>query len=454
MNSPRASHPSVTQAPPPPAPFWAACRFWFKLGWISFGGPAGQIAILHQELVIRRRWISEKRFLHALNFCMVLPGPEAQQLTTYMGWLMHKTLGGLVAGLLFVLPSLFVLVGLSWLYVTCADWPILRSAFEGIKPAVTAIVIHAAHRIGTRLMKQPRLWTISVGAFIGVVVLQWPFALILCLAAAVAWLWHRIDPRAFTSGSAHVSHASEHAKAWIDDDTPLPAHAQVGVSAGWRVVAVGVVLACVPLAWALLTQGVDHLLVQLGWFFTKAALLTFGGAYAVLPYVHQGAVVEQGWLTASQMMDGLALGETTPGPLIMVVAFVGFLAGHATHWPGVESAFWSGFLAACWVTWFTFLPSFVFILAGAPWVERTQRQLQWAAPLTGISAAVLGVMAQLALTFAQHSLWPLGLAGPLNWGAMLIAVCSAVALIRFKRGVWEVIALSALAGVGLSWLQS
>ena len=404
--------------------------------------------MLHQELVVRQRWISEKRFLHALNYCMVLPGPEAQQLVTYMGWLMHKTWGGLVAGALFVLPSLCVLVALSWLYVTYADWPWVAHAFAGIKPAIVAIVAHAAFRIAGRVLTHPGLWILSLGAFVAMAVLQWPFALILIGAAFIAWLGSRMAPEAL-SAQRNVSHfaSSLHTRAWIDDDTPLPAHAQVSAWHSVRVVWAGLLLWALPLVLVWAVFGGGHLLMDLAWFFTKAALLTFGGAYAVLPYVHQGAVVEYAWLSSAQMMDGLALGETTPGPLIMVVAFVGFLAGHAQAMAGSADAFAWGLLAASWVTWFTFLPSFVFILAGAPWVERTQDQLNWSAPLSGVSAAVVGVIAHLALSFAQHGFWPQGGSGPIQWSSVAIAVLGLVALVKFKRNVLELVVFSALAGL-------
>lgn len=437
---------AVTLEAPQPPSFATACRFWFKLGCLGFGGPAGQIAMLHQELVVRQRWISEKRFLHALNYCMVLPGPEAQQLVTYMGWLMHKTWGGLVAGTLFVLPALFVLVGLSWLYVSHADGPWVGHAFAGVKPAIVAIVAHAACRIAGRVWVHKGLWALSLFAFVAMAVLQWPFALILALAASIAWLWSRIDPHAFGSRDPGAQALAERPRAWIDDDTPLPAHAQGGVLRSLRVVMLGLLLWALPLL-LVAAMGWSHLLLDLAGLFTKAALLTFGGAYAVLPYVHQAAVIEQGWLTSAQMMDGLALGETTPGPLIMVVAFVGFLAGHAHALSGGQPEFAWGVLAAVWVTWFTFLPSFVFILAGGPWVEGTQGRANWTAPLTGVSAAVVGVIAHLALTFAQQGFWPEGWAGPVQWESVAIACMGFVALVRFKRSVLELIAWSALAGL-------
>lgn len=340
----------------------AALRFWLKLGFISFGGPAGQIAIMHTELVERRRWISERRFLHALNYCMLLPGPEAQQLATYIGWLLHRSWGGIIAGGLFVLPSLLVLTALSWIYAAYGSLPAVAGLFYGIKPAVTAIVLHAAHRIGSRALKNPALWAIPMAA----------------LTALYGW------------------------------------------------------------------QGAY---TQMGWFFTKAALLTFGGAYAVLPYIYQGAVDHHAWLTAAQMIDGLALGETTPGPLIMVVAFVGFVAGYFHELLGPGNLFLAGALGATLVTWFTFLPSFLFILGGGPLVEATKEDLKFTAPLTAITTAVVGVILNLALFFGYHVLWPRGWSGRFDWISALIALAAAIALFRYRRGVIQVIAGCAATGL-------
>ncbi|HET8869705.1 MAG TPA: chromate efflux transporter, partial [Aquabacterium sp.] len=346
--------------------FWQALLFWLKLGFISFGGPAGQIAVMHEELVVRRRWISERRFLHALNYCMVLPGPEAQQLATYIGWLLHRTWGGIVAGALFVLPSLFILIGLSWVYMAYGQIGWVAGLFYGIKPAVTAIVLQAAHRIGTRALKNHALWMIAACAFVAIFAFNVPFPLIVALAALIGHVGGRIRPVYFQTGGQHASSKSSYGPALIDDDTPTPAHARFSPIRFLRVAVSGLLLWSIPLGLLGLLFGWQHTLTQMGWFFTKAALLTFGGAYAVLPYVYQGAVDHHHWLSATQMMDGLALGETTPGPLIMVVAFVGFVGGYGQALFGPEALGWAGAAAASVVTWFTFLPSFVFILVGGP----------------------------------------------------------------------------------------
>ncbi len=439
-----------TEHPPEPVSLRQALSFWLKLGFISFGGPAGQIALMHAELVERRRWISEKRFLHALNYCMVLPGPEAQQLATYIGWLMHRTWGGVVAGALFVLPSLFILIALSWLYIAWGHTALVAGLFYGIKPAVTAIVLQAAHRIGTRTLRNRVLWAIAAAAFVAIFAFGAPFPFIVALAALVGLVGGRLAPGSFRPAGARGALASGQAPALIDDHTPMPVHARFAWFRLLRVLLAGAVLWCVPMGLLLVLCGVDHTLTQMGWFFTKAALLTFGGAYAVLPYVYQGAVDHFGWLTAGQMMDGLALGETTPGPLIMVVAFVGFVGGYAKALFGPDALWLAGAVAASLVTWFTFLPSFLFILAGGPLVESTHNELQFTAPLTAITAAVVGVILHLALFFGYHLLWPQGLGGGLDVTAALIAAGAAIALLRFRRNVIHVIAVCALLGLAVS----
>src|SRR5574343_1605164 len=426
--------------------FWHAFLFWLKLGFISFGGPAGQIAIMHTELVERRRWISEKRFLHALNYCMVLPGPEAQQLATYIGWLMHRTWGGVVAGALFVLPSLLILIALSWLYIAFGDVPVVAGLFYGIKPAVTAIVVQAAHRIGARALRNRWLWAIAAASFVAIFALALPFPLIVLLAALVGHVGGRMAPDAFRSGGGHGGRAHHWGPALIDDDTPTPEHARFSVARLLRVALAGAVLWCVPMGLLSAVYGWDHTLTQMGWFFTKTALLTFGGAYAVLPYVYQGAVGHYGWLSPTQMIDGLALGETTPGPLIMVVAFVGFVGGYVKQLFGPDALFLAGAVAASLVTWFTFLPSFLFILAGGPLVESTHNALKFTAPLTAITAAVVGVILNLAMFFGYHVLWPKGFAGSFEWLSALIALGAAVALFRFKANVIHVIGVCAVIG--------
>jgi len=427
-----------------------AFRYWWKLGWISFGGPAGQIAIMHRELVEEKRWISEGRFLHALNYCMVLPGPEAQQLATYIGWLMHRAWGGIVAGALFVLPSLFVLIALSWIYMAFGDVPLVAGALYGVKPAVTAIVLHAAWRIGSRALKSPALWAIAAAAFIAIYAFAVPFPAIVLAAGLLGALGGRLVPKAFAGGSAHAAAAAAHMPAVIDDDTPTPVHARFRWSRLAAVIAISLLLWIVPLGGLVAALGSDGVLPQMGWFFTKAALVTFGGAYAVLPYVVQGAVENFGWLTAPQMIDGLALGETTPGPLIMVVAFVGFVGGWAKQVFGPENLFLAGAAAATVATWFTFLPSFMFILAGGPLVESTHGQLRFTAPLTGITAAVVGVIVNLAVFFAIHVLWPAGMRGRFDHVSALIGIAAAFALFRYKVGVIPVILACAAAGLVLA----
>jgi len=440
----------TSPARPAPVSFWQALRFWLKLGFISFGGPAGQIAIMHAELVERRRWISEKRFLHALNYCMVLPGPEAQQLATYIGWLMHRSWGGIAAGALFVLPSLFILIGLSWLYMAHAQSPVVAGLFYGLKPAVTALVVHAAHRIGTRALKNGWLWLIAAAAFGAIYVFDLPFPLIVLGAAAVGAVGGRRAPGVFAVGGHGGAQLAGYGPALIDDDTPSPPHALFSWAGLARVLGVGLGLWGTAMALLAARHGWGGALTQMGWFFTKAALLTFGGAYAVLPYVYQGAVEQHQWLTGTQMIDGLALGETTPGPLIMVVAFVGFVGGWASQVFGPDALFAAGAAAATVVTFFTFLPSFVFILAGGPLVETTHGKLKFTAPLTAITAAVVGVILNLALFFAVHVLWPQGLSGRFDWVSALISLGAGIALFRFKAGVMPLLGACAAVGVLLT----
>ncbi|EJN26925.1 chromate transporter, chromate ion transporter family [Pseudomonas sp. GM79] len=429
-----------------------AFLFWLKLGFISFGGPAGQISIMHQELVERRRWISERRFLHALNYCMLLPGPEAQQLATYIGWLMHRTWGGLIAGALFVLPSLFILIALSWLYIAFGEVPVVAGLFYGIKPAVTAIVVQAAHRIGSRALKNNWLWGIAAASFTAIFVFNVPFPLIVLGAAIIGYVGGRLAPERFRTGG-HSAAKKSFGPALIDDDTPPPEHARFNSFKLLRLLLVGAALWVLPMGILTTLFGWEGTLTQMAWFFTKAALLTFGGAYAVLPYVYQGAVGHYGWLTPTQMIDGLALGETTPGPLIMVVAFVGFVGAYVQQVFGPDHVFLAGALAATLVTWFTFLPSFLFILAGGPLVESTHNELRLTAPLTAITAAVVGVILNLACFFGYHVLWPNGFSGQLDWPSALIAIAAAIALFRFKRGVIEVLTGCGLIGLVVHLLR-
>ncbi len=433
---------------PAPVSFWQAFAYWLKLGFVSFGGPAGQISIMHHDLVEHKRWISEKRFLHALNYCMLLPGPEAQQLATYIGWLMHRTWGGLVAGTLFVLPSFFILVGLAYIYMAYGEVPAIAGILYGIKPAVVAIVLFAAYRIGMRALKNKLLWSIAAVAFLAIFALKLPFPLIVLAAASIGYLGSQFYPDCFKAGGGHSNTNKHYGKSLIDDDTPTPRHAIFSWKKLIQIGLVGVAIWLISMA-ALISQfGWNSTFTQMGWFFTKAALLTFGGAYAVLPYVYQGAVEHYQWLSATQMMDALALGETTPGPLVMVNTFVGFVGGWlgtgATHF----GAFASALLAASIVTFFTFLPSFVFILMGGPFIETTHGNLKLTAPLTAITAAVVGVILNLALFFAYHVFYPTGLNGSIDLFAISLSMVALVGLFRLKLSVIPVIIISGLIGMG------
>ena len=432
---------------------WQAFAYWLKLGFISFGGPAGQISMMHQELVEKRRWISEHRFLHALNYTMVLPGPEAQQLATYIGWLMHGTLGGIIAGTLFVLPSLFILIALTWIYLMFGNLPVVAGVLYGIKPAVTAIVIFAAYRIGSRALNNSILWGMAVLAFVAIFVFSVPFPAIVLVAGITGFIGAHYAPDKFRTGGHHGSGKASYGPALIDDDTPLPERARFK----WRrlisFAIVGLVIWAGVMGLMISSYGWQGTLTQMGWFFTKAALVTFGGAYAVLPYVYQGGVDHYHWLTGTQMIDGLALGETTPGPLIMVVAFVGYVGGWTKELFGADSLALAGAAGAAVATLFTFLPSFLFILIGAPAVEATRHEIKFSAPLTGITAAVVGVVINLAVFFAYHVLWPTGLDGQFEWFSLLITLAAFIALFRFKLGIVTVIGLSALIGLVYSLIM-
>lgn len=424
-----------------------ATAYWLKLGFVSFGGPAGQIAMMHHDLVDQKRWISDKRFLHALNYCMILPGPEAQQLATYIGWLMHRTWGGLIAGGLFVLPSLLLLIALSWVYMRFGDLPQVTAMLGGVKPAVVAIVLFAAYRIGSRVLKNRLLWGIALLAFAAISLLQLPFPLVIGAAALIGSVAHHYFPNQLHVMKAHAASHKKHLQALIDDNTPSPAHAKFSFTKMLKWLAAGILLWGVTLGLLTLIYGWQSVLAQMGWFFTKAALLTFGGAYAVLPYLYQGAVEHYQWLTAHQMIDGLALGETTPGPLIMVVAFVGFVGGWSQAVLGTDSLFISGFVAASVVTFFTFLPSFLFILIGAPFIESTQGNLKLSAPLTGITAAVVGVILSLALFFSQHVFFPEQIYNKPDITAVLLAIIALWLLVKRNLSIIKLVGLCAAFGL-------
>ena len=428
-----------------------AFNYWLKLGFISFGGPAGQIAIMYQGLVVEKRWISEARFLHALNFCMLLPGPEAQQLAIYIGWLMHKTIGGLIAGLLFILPSFFILTGLGVLYMQYGDLPMIQSIFSGIKPAVVAIVLFAAYRIGSRVLKNLLLLLIAALSFVGILFFKLPFPLIVLMAAMSGWVASHFMPQAFNAATHKASQNTAHLPTIIDDDTPIPEHAKYQFSRFLKTLTFGIAVGGFAFYLIARAFGVDDLLSQTALFFTKAALLTFGGAYAVLPYVYQGAVEHYHWISATQMMDGLALGETTPGPLIMVITFISFVSGWVNHALPNASLWTSGLATAGVATFFTFVPSFMMIFLGAPFIETTRSQLKLAAPLTAITAAVVGVILNLAVFFALHTFWQ-EKTQQLNITGLIIASLAFVALTKFKANTLVVIIASGLIGLGLGYI--
>ncbi|MCP9823717.1 chromate efflux transporter [Cyanobium sp. L1E-Cus] len=428
-----------------------ASRFWFQLGWVSFGGPAGQIALLQRELVDRRRWLSERRYLHALNYCMLLPGPEAMQLATYLGWLMHGVPGGLIAGGLFVIPSMFVLTALASIYALWGQLPLLASVFAVLKPAVLAIVLMAAWRIGRRTLHTPLLVALAVAGFLALAAFKLPYPVVVISAGLIGLGAARWRPNLLVASKPHGAGSSDPNQdrpgALHDDDSASPDHARFSK----RLLAVTLLLwalaTLAPLAALASFGGWNGILALMARFFTRVALLSFGGAYAVLPYVAQGAVEQFNWLSASQMLDGLALGETTPGPLIMVVAFVGFMGGWNQSIAAGLSP-WPLALAAVLVTvWFTFLPSFGFILAGAPLVEATRGDLRFGAPLSAITAVVVGVIASLALFFAGPVLW---LAGAFNPWAALVVAAALFAQLRLRWSVLQVIGAAAAIGAVLA----
>jgi chromate transporter len=432
----RPSHPSLSEAIP----------YWLKLGFVSFGGPAGQIAMMHQELVEKRRWISEHRFLHALNYCMLLPGPEAIQLAIYIAWLMHGIAGAVVAGMLFFLPAFALLSSLAAVYLAWGDVPLVAGIFYGIKPAVVAVVLFAAWRIGSKALKNEVLYAIAALAFVGIFFFKIGFPWIVLAAGIAGAIGGKLAPAKFKGGGGHGASNKQYGPALIDDDTPPPAHATFS----WG--KLGLMVATFMALWsaAMLAIGSQPTLTAMGEFFTKAAFLTIGGAYAVLPYVYQGAVENYAWLTGAQMMDGLALGETTPGPLIMVVTWVGYLGGVAKEVAANPVA--AGLAGATVATFFTFLPSFLFILAGGPMVESTRGDIKFTAPLTAITAAVVGVIVNLAVFFAWHTFWPKATEAtpfiePFEWLPVIVAIAAFIALWKYKADVMKVIVACALVGL-------
>jgi chromate transporter len=391
-----------------------------------------------------------------------LPGPEAQQLATYIGWLMHGVKGGIAAGVLFVLPSLFILAALTWVYLVFGHVPAVAGILYGIKPAVTAIVVFAAYRIGSRALKNAALWAMAAFAFVAIFAFEIPFPYIVLIAGVIGYFGGRLAPDKFKTGGHHGDGHKDYGPALIDDHTPPPEYARFKWMRVMTYGAVGLLIWCGVMAALYAQFGWQGALTQIGWFFTKAALLTFGGAYAVLPYVYQGGVEQYHWLTGTQMIDGLALGETTPGPLIMVVAFVGFVGGWTRELFGPDSLLLAGMAGATVATFFTFLPSFLFIFLGAPAIEATRGDIKFTSPLTGITAAVVGVILNLAVFFAYHVLWPAGIAAPVSaqtlvsgfeWFSLLLGVAAFVALFRYKIGIIPVIAACGLMGLVYTLLK-
>ncbi|MBB6413471.1 chromate efflux transporter [Mesorhizobium sangaii] len=449
------SQDAVVQGPAAPT-FTEAVKLWAKIGLLSFGGPAGQIALMHKELVEERRWIGEQRFLHALNYCMLLPGPEAQQLAIYVGWLLHRTIGGLVAGILFVVPGAVVMLVLSSLYVLYGDIPPVEALFFGVKAAVLAIVIQAVIRIGRRALKNRVMVSIAASAFIAIYALNVPFPLIILLAGLTGWLGNRVAPALF-SGSAHGKDDVADIKGAVDlmfergelaHLRPTKWHAPRTIAI-WLPIWFGPVL----LIWWL--TGSASVWTEIGRFFSLMAVVTFGGAYAVLAYVAQAAVQSFGWLAPGEMVDGLGLAETTPGPLILVLQFVGFIA--AFRHPGSLDPLLAGSLGALLTLWVTFTPCFFWIFLGAPYIEALRGNKVLSAALGAITAAVVGVIMNLALWFALHVIFHevramgLGMNVPvfssIDWRAALLSCATMIAVLKLKIGMLPTLAGSALAGV-------
>ncbi len=417
-----------------PPTFRQALPVWVKIGLLSFGGPAGQIALMHRELVEKHGWLDEKRFLHALNYCMLLPGPEAQQLAVYTGWLLHKTRGGIVAGALFVLPGALLMWAISYMYVFHGKLPWIEAVFYGLKAAVMAVVVSAVLRIGKKVLKHPAMWAIAAASLTAILVFNVPFPLIVLTALVIGLVMGR-------------KQLGKDEAAPEVDTSMIAAPTLAGTlikSAVWLVIWLLPLVIC--LAWF----GPSHVLSREGIFFSKAALLTFGGAYAVLPYVAQQAVETHGWLTAGQMMDGLGLAETTPGPLILVLQFVGFLG--AWHAPGDLSPLAAATLGAAITTWSTFIPGYLFIFAGAPFIERTRDNPRLHHALSAVTAAVVGVIANLAIWFGWNLLFPEP--GRMDVVPLLLAAVFFVLLWKKKCGVITIVGLGALAGLAVGFIRT
>lgn len=446
---------TTNQSPPAAASvsFVEAFRVWVRIGLLSFGGPAGQIALMHRILVDEKKWISEARFLHALNYCMLLPGPEAQQLATYVGWLLHRTAGGLVAGILFVLPGAAVILVLSILYAGFRDVTLVQALFFGIKAAVLAVVIEAVIRIGKRALKNHAMYAIAAAAFIAIFFLEAPFPLIVIGAAVIGFIGGKTRPDLFVLKSGHGDAEDEDR---LDGDRF--AHTKPSLARALTVLVICLVLWFAPIGFLWSSLGAEHVFVQEGLFFSKMAVVTFGGAYAVLAYVAQQAVETYQWLAPGEMLDGLGMAETTPGPLIMVVQFVGFMGAFRN--PGALDPMMAGMLGAAVATWVTFVPCFLWIFLGAPFIEALRGKPLLTAALSAITAAVVGVILNLAIWFGLHvvfaSVGEMHIAGlrllvpdwsTLNVFSLILTVGALIAMLRFKVGMIPTLATTAMLGV-------
>ena len=437
--------------------FWV----WLRVAALSFGGPAGQIAVMHRILVEEKRWVSENRFLNALNYCMLLPGPEAQQLATYIGWLMHRTKGGILAGGLFVLPGIVAIMALSWIYALYGKVGVVSALFFGLKAAVLAVVLDAVVRIGRRALKNNLMIAIAAVAFVAIFFLGVPFPLIVLGAGLIGYFGGRAGMREFEVGGGHgpaKGKAGEPVESLLGEE--LPAHARPTVAGALRVSAVWLVLWLVPVAALLATLGTGHVFSEIAVFFSKMAMVTFGGAYAVLAYVAQEAVQTYGWLGAGEMLDGLGMAETTPGPLIMVLQFVGFMGAYRD--PGMLHPLLAGTLGGLLATWVTFIPCFLWIFLGAPFIETLRGNKALAGALSAITAAVVGVILNLAVWFAVHTIF--GEVRPFRWGplafdapllgsvnlwALALSAVAVIAMFRFRVGMVPTLAATSAAGVAL-----
>ncbi|MEX0765251.1 MAG: chromate efflux transporter [bacterium] len=437
-----------------PVDFWDAFRFWLKLGFVNFGGPTGQIALMHQELVDRRRWISNERFLHALNYSMLLPGPEATQLAIYVGWLMHRVAGGIVAGVLFVLPAYFVLLLLSWTYAVHGNVTWVATIFYGLRAAVIAIVAAAMIRIGSRALKNRTMVAVAALAFAAIFFFKVPFPAIVISAGLLGLIGSRYRPEIFTTPESHTLDAPPTV---IPDHLPAPSHTRLNARRLLRMLVIGLLLWWVPLLAVILWRGPGDVLAQQAVFFSKAALITFGGAYAVLAYLAQAAVEHFGWLAPGEMLDGLGLAESTPGPLIMVTEFVGFLG--AFRHPADLDPVVAGVLGATITIWATFAPSFLFIFLGAPFIERLRGNVPLGGALSTITASVVGVILNLAVWFGLHTMFgavaersvagitiPIVDLTSLDVVALLIATVAFAGMMRYRWSIVPVVLGSGLAG--------